>query len=326
MNLRKRITALLACCGMLILILDGKTALSGASAGVALCFKTVIPSLFPFLFLSALLTNGLWGGQAFWMHSVGKKLGIPEGAESVLISAVLGGYPAGAQIVGSAYQGGTLSEADAKHLLSFCSNAGPAFLFGMTAAMFPDKETVWALWVIQLLSAALTAITGRHSPEHPAALPAADPSLSELLFRTIRVMATICGWVLLFQMVSTFLEKWILFLLPPEIQVLVTGLLELSSGCVCLNLVESIPLRFLICSICLSFGGLCVTMQTISVIGSLPALSYLTGKLRQTFFSLLLSALYLQLGWSILAVSCFFIWIFPFPAKKRSGFPSAQGV
>ena len=36
---------------MLALILDSRTALAGAVQGVELCLKTLIPFLFPFLFL-----------------------------------------------------------------------------------------------------------------------------------------------------------------------------------------------------------------------------------------------------------------------------------
>ena len=63
MHLRKHITGIFSCMGILVLILDGKTALAGAMAGMELCMKTVIPSLFPFLFLCSLLTNSLWGLQ-----------------------------------------------------------------------------------------------------------------------------------------------------------------------------------------------------------------------------------------------------------------------
>jgi hypothetical protein len=45
-------------------------------------------------------------------------------------------------------------------------------------------------------------------------------------------------------------------------------------------------LRFLLCSLFLSFGGLCVTMQTISVTEGLSIRGYLQGKAIQTAFSL----------------------------------------
>ena len=326
MHLHKQITGIFSCIGILVLILDGKTALTGAAAGMELCLKTVIPSLFPFLFLCSLLTNSLWGFRNLRLQRIIRKLGIPEGAESILIAALLGGYPAGAQTIGAAFQSGSLAMEDARHLLTFCNNAGPAFLFGMTAAIFPDKRMLWAMWMIQILSALLTAITGHHTPIRSAALPTAETSVPELLVRSIRTMAVICGWVLLFRMVTSFLETWILFRFSPEIRVFLAGLLELSNGCISLQEIHNPALRFVLCSVFLSAGGLCVTMQTVSVIGGLSPTPYLIGKLQQNFFTFVHCILYLHFGWFPLIISGLFILIFPDKAKIKGGFPSIQGV
>ena len=48
-------TSILAALGMIVLILDAKTALSGAREGIDLCMRTVIPALFPF-FICILLS------------------------------------------------------------------------------------------------------------------------------------------------------------------------------------------------------------------------------------------------------------------------------
>ena len=57
MRMKKMSAFILSAAGMLALILDGRTALQGASEGLALCMQAVIPSLCPFLFLSAILTS-----------------------------------------------------------------------------------------------------------------------------------------------------------------------------------------------------------------------------------------------------------------------------
>ena len=47
--------------GMCLLILDAKTALSSGAEGIKLCISTVIPSLFPFFILSAMINSTLFG-------------------------------------------------------------------------------------------------------------------------------------------------------------------------------------------------------------------------------------------------------------------------
>lgn len=325
MKLRKIVTGILAAAGMLVLILDGQTALNGAADGLELCLKTVIPSLFPFLFLCSVLTDSLWGSGFPWMRRFSRTLGIPEGAESLLIASVLGGYPAGAQAIGQAYQEGKLERRDAEHLLSFCSNAGPAFLFGITALQFPRLSYIWALWMIQILSALMTGIMGSTGEKGIAVLSHTDRSVSGILAQTVKTMGILCGWILLFQMISSFLARWILWFFSVEIQVVITGILELSSGCCALSQIEFLWLRFLVCSGFLSFGGICVLMQTASVISPLSLKSYLTGKLKQTAISLLLSVLFLMLGWPILFSVAVMLMI-PVFFKKRSGFPHPSGV
>ena len=59
MNSKDRHIALLSAIGMMMLILDSKTALQGAANGIELCFRTLIPSLYPFFVLSILLTSAL---------------------------------------------------------------------------------------------------------------------------------------------------------------------------------------------------------------------------------------------------------------------------
>lgn len=324
MTVRKWITAAFSAAGMLILIFDGQTALKAAASGVELCLKTVIPSLFPFLFLCALLTNALWGGSTRWLRWIGKHLGIPEGAESLLISAVLGGYPAGAQAIGEAYRENRLEKRQAEHLLTFCSNAGPAFLFGIVSSQFPDPKMVWALWVIQIYAAAMTGMLGTEAGK--ATLSCQDTTISQIMTQTVKTMGIVCGWILFFRILTEFLNRWVFWLFPKALQVVFTGILELSNGCCSLTQIQEIPLRFLVCSGFLSFGGLCVTMQTASVIGKLSFRHYLLGKLVQTGFSLSLALLFLTHGWQSLLFLGACILFFPVLPKKRSRFPNLYGV
>ena len=99
---------------MLALILDGRTAIDGARQGIELCLRTVIPSLFPFFVLSILLTSSLLGSPLAVLRPLGRLFGMPDGAESLLIPAFLGGYPVGAQNVAAAFRSGQLTKPEAE--------------------------------------------------------------------------------------------------------------------------------------------------------------------------------------------------------------------
>ena len=77
--------------GMLGLILDSRRAMFGAAEGVELCLTAVIPSLLPFLFLSMLLTDRLWGRKNRLLRPLGRLFRLPDGSEALLIPGLLGG-------------------------------------------------------------------------------------------------------------------------------------------------------------------------------------------------------------------------------------------
>lgn len=287
MNLKKTLPITGAFLGILILILDGKTALLGAQMGIELCLKTAIPALFPFFVLSILLTNALMDANFPLLSTLCKVLGIPKGCEAVLITGLLGGYPAGAQSVAQLYKNRYLSKTTAERLLSFCNNAGPSFLFGIIGPMFSEMKMVWVLWMVHICGAVFAAaITRLPCNEKNGMSQHAASSLSESVQGAIHAMASVCAWIVLFRVLITFLDRWFLWLLPIPVKIALAGLLELSNGCVALSQIENTKLRFLLCSAMLGAGGLCVTMQTSSVTEGLSLKYYLLGKAAQVVFSL----------------------------------------
>ena len=316
-----------ACLGMLILILDGKTALAGAQNGVQLCLITVIPSLFPFFILSILLNSTLSGFHLPFLGKIGQLCGIPTGAEPLLISGFLGGYPVGAQGIAEAFKAGQLSRQTAQRMLAFCNNAGPAFLFGMVASFFPESWMVWALWAIHISGALFTAVILPSPTTDDCTLSGKSAmSANQIMARALSAMGTVCGWIIVFRVLVEFLQRWMLFLLPVPFQVAVTGILELSNGCCFLPLLENIDMRFVLCSGMLAFGGVCVTMQTISVSSGLSIRHYLLGKFIQTSFSVT-AALAMVADMTVFFFTAVLLLILILRKdRKSSSIPRAAGV
>lgn len=272
---------LIGAAGLIVLILDNRTAMNGAQEGISLCIRTVIPSLFPFFFLSNLLSSALIGRKIPFLRPINRLCRIPDGAEYILLSGLLGGYPVGAQSIGRAH----LSDQDARRMMAFCNNCGPAFLFGMSAVLFEDPLAPWALFAIHISSA---LITGMIIPGKPQSrIDVADNAASPVhaLQQALRSMAGVCGWVVLFRVLISFLEKWLLWYFPTEIRVAICGFLEISNGCIGLTEIEHLPLRFVLCSVFLGFGGLCVTMQTYFAAANVNKGLYFPGKLLQASVS-----------------------------------------
>lgn len=289
---KQNIPAILAGIGLVALILDTKTALSGAADGIALCIQTLIPSVFPFLFLSGFLTSSLLGKNIIFLRPVGKILHIPSGAESIFLIGLLGGYPIGARCVADAVGSGCISQENGNRMLAFCSNAGPAFLFGIGSRFFSDIRICWMLWAIHIAAALLAGCLTPGGNQDTVKLHSQRiPAASTVLRNALQTMATICGWVILFRVLLAFCQRWFLWLLPVWGQNLITGCLELANGCCNLVQIEDEKLRIVLCSVMLGFGGLCVTMQTFSVCTNMDCSWYLPGKLLQAFISLCMACM-----------------------------------
>lgn len=286
------LTAGLTGLGMLVLILDAKTALFGAAEGVSLCVKTVIPSLFPFLFLSILLTGALNGLSFPALRPLCRLLKIQPEAASIYLVGLLGGYPAGAQSISIACKRGQLSPADARRMMAFCNNAGPAFLFGIGVVIFDAVWPCFLLWGIQILSSVMVAMAiPKEEQGHFSSAQLSPVSLSQAMKQSLESMALICGWVILFRVLLTFLQRWFLWLLPAWGQILIAGLMELTNGCCALTELPTQGARLLFFALFSGFGGLCVCLQTLSITAGTKGLMelYLPGKLLQGCLCLLLA-------------------------------------
>lgn len=284
---RRAYTAVAIFC-LFAMIFDSKTAISGATEGIRLCISTVIPSLFPFFLVSGVLISVMGFGNT----SLFSFLGVPKGADKLLLVGFLGGYPVGAQSVSQQVQTGNLSRQDAERLLAFCSNAGPAFLFGIGATIFGQAWICWLLWSIHVIAALAVAclLPRGHTESLAVCEKPVSTSLTAVMVQSVRSIALVCGWIVAFRTVITFATRWFLWLLPSNLQLLLVGLMELTNGCCDLQDISSLGLRMQLFSVFLGFGGLCVLLQTHSVIAGsgLTGRLYFPGKVAQATISYLL--------------------------------------
>lgn len=307
--------------GILLCILDTDTIITACREGIALCLYTVLPSLFPFCVFSNLLSRSVQPMPLF--RPLGQAFQLPEGSETILLIGCLGGYPMGALSVHNAWTSGGISRENANRMLTFCSQPGPAFLFGVLGSTFASVQC-WLLWAVLLLSAWITSalfppdtsISGNTSSIFPK-------SGKPLIASAVASMANVCAWILLMRILIGFLDRWILWMLPDSVRCLLCGILELTNGCTMIKNLSLFPIRFILASCMLSFGGLCVLMQTKSLISGLDIRYYARGKLIQTFCCLCLSCAICGYWWMVLPL---FLLFLPYKSRKNSSFPLRHGV
>ena len=288
MNQRKNLlTGLLWSSLLLLLILDSRTALAAASEGIQLCLKTLIPSVFRFIVIGGFLCAAI---STMRCPLLEKWLKIPLCSFGYFLTGLICGYPVGAKVLQNAYRSGQIDRASASRMCCFCNNAGPAFIIGVLSSVFSSWQTGLIIWLIQILSAIITGILLPNSTVTDYRVQnTSEINMHLQMKQTLSAVASICGWVILFRVILSYMDIWIMPSMPKLAQSLLTGFLELANGLCMLPLIESNAVRLIAATAMLSFGGMCVYFQTKSVAPELVGAHYIPCKILQSMIAINLS-------------------------------------
>lgn len=269
---------------------------AGVRAGLDLCYRAVIPSVFPSLVLTELLfsrplrrierTLGRLFHSAFGVS--------PRGAVA-WIAGLLSGFPVGAVTVAADVREGRLSREEGEYLLSFVNNTGPAFLVGgIGLGLFGSVRLGWTLYLLQIPVSLAVALLFRPKRPFPTVVSApsvpahADPVRA--IVRAAETCVRIAGFVCIFSVATSLLSAFFSDGLPLAF---LSSLLEVGNGA---HRAAILPFPFpafplLAFSVC--FSGLSVHFQTLSVLkeAGIPTATYLKGKTASGALAFLLSLL-----------------------------------
>ena len=275
------------------LILLPAQAVAGATEGLRLCGTAVIPALLPFLFLTRLIVSYLPQAKSSKSY-----LGISSQCWPAVLLGFIGGYPTGVSAAVSLYETGKASKQDVQNTLRVCNNSGPGFFVSIIGLKLFQKPLVgFILYGIHLLSGILILLmnsTGsasysiRRVPDEEKSF---HQTFQEALVASCSTMLQICGTVILFSTLLSILR----IILPAQLLPL-SGFLEITTGILSLN---ASPTSFVLCSIFMGWGGLCVHAQALSLwhrAGIAPK-GYWRGKLLHGTLSGILAYCLLLKNW-----------------------------
>lgn len=263
-NYKKIALPLLLVGGFIILFFcDPSAVASGVRSGLSLCSEAIIPSLFPFLVLCDYLNRSgvvmrLGGRLSKATRAIFR---LPGCCGCVIFMSLIGGYPVGAKMTAQLFDEGQISERQARQMMLFCVNSGPAFTVGTVGVtMLSCRKCGVILLATQIIASLLAAILSRFfaKPENSAikitARTSSGGSFIDSVSAATGSMLNICAWILLFSSVSGFLLK--LAEISPIFEPLYI-MAEVTSGCE--FAAKKLPV-FLLAPI-LNWAGLAVHMQ-----------------------------------------------------------------
>ena len=239
--------------------------MKGVSNALNVCAQNVIPSLFPFLFLSSFISkSGIIKFKGRFMSSAFKKL---FGAESeclgVILLSALGGFPVGAKTAESFLDSGNISERTAKRLVLSCANPSPSFAISAVGfSLFSSKRLGLIIYASVVISNLIIFVLSRYIFDRNASVnrnqAEKDTEISSSFVSAGKTasdsMISICTYVILF---SCFCEIIRVFIASEEAIAFICSVFEVTSGTVLLASLGNVPL---IAGV-IGWGGISVLCQ-----------------------------------------------------------------
>lgn len=145
-----------AAVGMIILLLSPSTALSGAAYGLSLWYRTLFPTLLPFMVLSNFIVyTGCARPIGSLLWPLTRLLRLPQSAGYCMLTGFLCGYPMGAYVCGSLNGTGELSDDTAAFLAPVCNNVSPMFMISYISMSCLGSKKYSGLVIAVLMGSAL---------------------------------------------------------------------------------------------------------------------------------------------------------------------------
>lgn len=226
--------------------------------GLTIWAYNVLPAIFPFMVLTTINLKL----QKKSKHSL-TKLVFGISCDSVFFTSILCGYPVGAKAIAD-------SNADchtATLMSSFCSSAGPIFMFATVGSKLLQNTIATVILIVtHFLSVVINGLIYRAYKSQVKIIEdnttEQSVNLGDIITNSALSVISVGGLIALFYMLTDILKS----LLPYSLQnnlaiVFCLGLLEMTNGIFGVCRITDVATATVLCSTLISLGGLCVFAQ-----------------------------------------------------------------
>jgi sporulation integral membrane protein YlbJ len=250
--------------------------------------NNIFPSLFPFFVLSEILVN--YGfielvGELFKpiMNSFFKVKGV---GAFVFFMSLVSGFPSNSKYVRELYLDGIINEYEGTKLLTFTHFSNPLFILGTISILFlNNKEIGFLILICHYLGNIIVGFLFRNyyvSEKEDSSISfkkaiismhkkrisnnkSFGSIMSSSLINGINTLLLVFGVVTFFLIITTIIDNNIN--LPRYYQSILNGIFEMTQGLKYVSLLD-IPLKIkgTLSVFFISFGGICVHMQILSIL------------------------------------------------------------
>lgn len=257
---------------------------TGMNRGLSICSTVIIPTLFPFMLLSGWLADSpLCRHPGRLMQAITRRVfALPGCCGPAILLSLVGGYPAGIVAISRLYRQGQIRREEMRRMTQFCFCGGPGFIVGTVGiGLMGSTQAGWLLYIAQAITAVMIGVwlgRGQSVAASPRTITAPQRRLAHTVADSCGALLSMCGFVTAAAMALSLwegigLSRGIADLTgwsAATVSAAVSGLLEISGGCIA---VAQAPLAPLWLSLCLGWGGISVHGQLAAVLAEERILS-----------------------------------------------------
>lgn len=259
---------------------------TGASKGIILWYNNILPFLLPMFILSNILL------QYNFLYTLLERIsfvsrGLVKSSYGIIpyIISIISGYPSGAVSLDLMVKSNKMTKAEANYLIPFTNICSFAFISSVVVfSMLKDTSLliyialphyIGAIILCRFIPVSFKEIS--KSSGEKIKYTSFNQAFSSAIYKSITSILTIAGVIILFSILSEYLIKlvslWKTDLLNGQtitiINSLIIGVLEVTNGCSMItNSSLPVEVQLVLLNFIISFSGLSVTFQTISVINN----------------------------------------------------------
>ncbi len=216
MRSRSKISAFIFATIFIILIIVFPTISScGISHGLIISSNVIIPSLFPFMVcVLMLIKSGFTIKSKFFNNILHKIFGQNFDMFFVFLMSMLGGYPVGARLINELHKQKAIDNKTANIMLTYCVNAGPAFVVSVVGAKFNSNKIGIVLLVSHITASIIMSILCSKELKHNNCQyklsSVKNKTFSENFVESVADASSsiigICSFVILFSSINAYVD------------------------------------------------------------------------------------------------------------------------
>ena len=277
---------------IIFLIINPSKYINSAYNGILIWAKAVLPALFPFFFITRLLTElgGIKILANYFQGFMQKVFHINGIGAYVFLMSIMSGYPVGAKITSELYEKKLITNDEATRLVTFTSTSGPLFVIGTVGAgMFLSAKMGFIILLSHFIGALLNGVLYRNYKYDAKQIQGktkftldaiSDNILEKSMISAINSILIVGGYIaFFFILIDILTDIGLITIISKSINVffsllgidsyfsnsIVVGFIEMTRGCYELSTYfTDYTTATMVCTFIISFGGLSTMLQAMT--------------------------------------------------------------